>query len=198
MNPDQDLAAIRSMMERSSRFLSLSGLSGVLAGIYAIAGSAIAWYWLGFRPDAIAYTTPHARELAILAGAVLAMALSTAMWFSAREEAARGRRVWTATTRLLLSRLLAPLIVGGLLIILLAFKGFLGLAAPLALIFYGLALFSASAFTIREIAGMGLLQSALGLLALLSPPYSLPIWALGFGGVHIVYGLLIHRRYHRA
>lgn len=116
MNPDQDLAAIRSMMERSSRFLSLSGISGVLAGIYAIAVAAIAWHWLDFRPDAIAYSTPHKRELAILAGAVLALALSTAMWFSAREEAGRGRRVWTATTRQLLSRLISPSLVGGLLI----------------------------------------------------------------------------------
>lgn len=198
MKPDQDLAAIRSMMERSSRFLSLSGLSGVLAGVYAISGASIAWYWLGFQPDSIAYSTPYLRELAILSGAVLALALSTAMWFSARDEAAQGRRVWTATTRLLLSRLMGPLLVGGVVVILLAYKGFLGLAAPLTLVFYGLALFSASAFTIREIAGMGLSQSILGLLALMWMPYSLPIWALGFGGVHIVYGLLIHRRYHRA
>jgi hypothetical protein len=198
MNPDQDLAAIRSMMERSSRFLSLSGFSGVLAGLYALVGAYLASEWLGFRPDAFAYETPHARELAILAGAVLALALSTAMWFSARDEAAKGRRVWTATTRLLMTRLLLPVAVGGAAILIAAWQGYLGLAVPLTLIFYGLALFSASVFTIPEIAGLGLTQTVLGLAALAWISFSIEIWALGFGAAHILYGAYIHHRYRRA
>ena len=52
----QDIAEMRSMMERSSKFLSLSGLAGIMAGIYALSGAYIAYKVFYFNPDEMVYS----------------------------------------------------------------------------------------------------------------------------------------------
>jgi len=199
-----DLAEIRSMMERSSKFLSLSGLAGVMAGLYALAGAWIAYSVLNFTPQTISseyYQSVNASsnltQLILLACLVLVLAVGTAIWFSYRKANKRGESIWNVTSKRLLASISVPLLTGGLLILILLSKSFISLIAPLTLIFYGLALYNASKFSYEEVKYLGMIQIALGLLSTLFTGYGLLFWAIGFGAVHIVYGIFIHIRYER-
>lgn len=90
-----------------------------------------------------------------------------------------------------------PLIAGGLLILIFISKGLIAFIAPFSLLFYGLALFTAGKFTYDEVKFLGMIQMALGLLSSCFVEYGLLIWAIGFGIVHIIYGVYIHYRYER-
>lgn len=193
----QDIAEIRSMMERSSKFLSLSGWAGIMAGIYALAGTWIAYTVLGFNPDEIFYTTPGLVRVVLLALGILILALVTAIYFSWKKAGRRGEKVWNTPSRLLLTNMAVPLVAGGILILVLLSKGLIGLIAPLTLLFYGLALYSASKFTYDDVRYLGLIQMGLGLTGAWFIEYGLLLWAIGFGAVHIVYGIYMHFRYER-
>ncbi len=97
----------------------------------------------------------------------------------------------------MIANMAVPLTAGGLLIVVLLSKGFIGLLAPLTLLFYGLALYSASTFTYNDVKFLGLIQIVLGLAGTWFIEYSLLFWAIGFGVVHIVYGIYMHFRYER-
>lgn len=197
----RDIADIRSMMERSSKFLSLSGWAGVMAGMYALAGAGIAYNVFNFNPGQAGDGTMLAQsdfsKVILLAAIVLALAVGTAVFLSQRNARKRGEKFWNPITRRLLVNMLIPLVTGGLLLLVLIAKGFIGLAAPLTLIFYGLALFSASNFTYREVRSLGLIQIALGLVSACFTGYGLLCWAIGFGVFHIIYGIYMHYRYER-
>lgn len=200
----QDLAEIRSMMERSSKFLSLSGLAGVMAGIYALAGAWIAYNVLEFTPQMVSsgYTgsgssSANLTQLILLATTVLVLAVGTAIVFSYRKASKRGESAWNAVSRRLLAAMSVPLITGGVAVLILLSKGILILIAPLTLIFYGLALYNASKFSYEDVKYLGMIQIGLGLLGMLYTGYGLLLWAIGFGVVHILYGIYIHIRYER-
>ena len=200
----KDISEIRSMMERSSRFLSLSGLSGVMAGIYALSGALVAYLVFGFNPDSVTYsmtgtagTPANISSVIIVALIILALALGTVVYLSRRNAGRRGEKMWSATTRRLLANMMVPLAAGGVLIVILIANGLAGLAAPVSMIFYGMALFTASKMTLEEVKLMGIIQIVLGLIAALMIQYSLIIWALGFGVVNIVYGIYMHYKYER-
>lgn len=193
----RDIAEIRSMMERSSKFLSLSGWAGIMAGMYALAGTWIAYSVFGFNPNQISYTSPNLPKVILLALLILILALVTAIYFSWKKGDKRGEKVWNATSRRLLANMAIPLLAGGILIVVLLSKGLVGLIAPLTLLFYGLALYNAGNFTINEVKLMGIVQMGLGLLNSWFIEYGLLLWAIGFGVVHIFYGLYMHLRYER-
>lgn len=193
----QDIAEIRSMMERSTKFLSLSGWAGIMAGIYALAGVWIASYVLGFNPSGIFYTSPNLSNVVMLAFLVLILALVTAIYFSWKKSQQRGEKVWNATSRRLLTHMAVPLATGGILILFLMSQGLIGLIAPLALLFYGLALYNAGSYTIFEVRLMGIIQIGLGLTSCWFIEDALIFWAIGFGLVHMIYGVYMHFRYER-
>jgi hypothetical protein len=195
----RDITEIRSMMERSSKFLSLSGWAGILAGMYALAGAWIASYVLDFNPDAIVYSTTSAnmQMVIVLATIILILAIGTAILLSGRNAVKRGETIWNATSRRLASSMAVPLVTGGVLMLILFTKGLAGLMAPLTLLFYGLALYNASKFTFDEVKYLGMIQIGLGLLASWFTGYGLLLWAIGFGFVHIAYGIHIHFKYER-
>ncbi len=200
----KDISEIRSMMERSSRFLSLSGLSGVMSGIYALAGVLVAYLVFGFNPDSVTYTITSESDspanisnVIFVALVILALALGTVIYLSRRNAGKRGEKIWSATTRRLLANMMVPLFAGGVLIVILITNGLAGLAAPVSMIFYGLALFTASKMTLEEVKLMGVIQIVLGLLAASFIQYSLFIWALGFGVVNIIYGIFMHYKYEK-
>lgn len=194
----KDLAEIRSMMERSSKFLSLSGLAGVMAGIYALAGSWIAYSVYDFLPGSVSGSVPqHMTQLIILGLIVLFLAVGTAIAFSYSKANKRGETVWNATSKRLLTGMSVPLLTGGLLILILLSNGFVGLATPSTLVFYGLALYNAGKFSYEDVKYLGFIQIGLGLLGTWFPSYGLLLWAIGFGVIHIVYGIYIHIRYER-
>lgn len=193
----QDIAEIRSMMERSSKFLSLSGWAGIMAGFYALVGVWVAFNWLSFNPSAVYYNTPNLPRVILLAFVVLILSLATAIYFSWKKSNERGDKIWNSTSRRLLMHMAVPLVSGGILILLMIIKGLVGLILPLTLIFYGIALYNAGMHTIFEVKLMGIIQIFLGLMSSLFLPFSILFWALGFGVVHIVYGIYMHFRYER-
>lgn len=206
MSEEQDytreLSEIRSMMERSSKFLSLSGWAGIMAGIYALLAAYIAHTALGFRPghtgnSNTAMTAGLLTNLVLLATVLLMLSIGTAVWLSYRRAARRSEKIWNPTSRRMLQHLCLPLFTGGLIILIQMAQGEYAYMLPFTLIFYGLSLFSAGYFTFAEIRYLGLCQVLLGLLAMLITPYSLLVWAAGFGLLHIAYGIYIHIRHQR-
>ena len=200
----RDIAEIRSMMERSSKFLSLSGWAGIMAGIYALAGAFIAFKFLNFNPDELIAGNLEAGSIFAslskviwLALIVLILAISTASFLSFRKADKKGEKIWNPTTRRLLLSMAVPLVAGGLVILVLISKGLTGLIAPLTLLFYGLALYNASGFTLNEVKTLGFIQIGLGLISACFIEYGLFIWAAGFGVVHIIYGVYMHYKYER-
>ena len=210
MDSNQHLATlneIRSLMERSSRFISLSGLSGVAAGAAALLGAALAYIYLGARPfdhDRMYYAAAgemnrwgmdYATFFLLDAGAVLVLALGSGIFFTTRKARRKGQKIWDALTRRLLVSLAIPLAAGGLFCLALIQYGALGLVAPAMLIFYGLALVNASKFTLHDIWYLGLCEIVLGLLAAFQLGYGLEAWAAGFGLLHIIYGVWMYYKY---
>jgi len=199
----QDITEIRSMMERSSKFLALSGWEGILAGIYALLGAFVAYKFFNFNPDKILYTiesgdaTAGLTNVIILAIVVLILALGSAVLFSNKNAGKRGEKLWNPTTRRLLANMSVPLVAGGLLILVLISKGLIGLVAPCTLIFYGFALYNASMLTYKAVKILGFVEIGLGLISAYFVEYGLLIWALGFGVVHIIYGIYMYYKYER-
>lgn len=195
----QDIAEIRSMMERSSKFLSLSGWAGIMAGIYALAGAYIAYTFFDFNPEGIMSGDLSADFTPILwlGLGILILALGTAVYFSAKRSGTRGEKLWNPTAKRLLISMAVPLVAGGILILILIAHGLIGIIAPFSLLFYGLALFNAGRKTYKEVKILGLVEIGLGLISSCCIEYSLILWALGFGVVHIVYGIHMNYKYER-
>ncbi len=210
-DPLTQLTEIRAIMERSSRFLSLSGLSGVGAGVVALLGSAAGHFYLqSHYPNEygaagyshlIASTAPERQAalpfLLLLAGGMIAAALLVAFFFTRRRTHRSGQTLWSSPARRLAVALAVPLVAGGLFCLRLYLGGDAGMVVPGLLVFYGLALLNASKYTLDEIRWLGLTQIGLGLLAMLQPGWGLAYFALGFGLGHIGYGLLMYNRYER-
>jgi len=203
----EELAEIRKLMEKSSKFLSLSGLSGVFAGSFAIIGSFIAWWHLGFGK--IKYNEFYQvissdsqlsviRFLVIDAFIVLFLALTFAWYFSRRKAAKMGVSLWNSASRRLLVNPFIPLVTGGIFCIIILFKENINLIAPLTLIFYGLGLVNAGKYTNYNINYLGIIEIIAGLVATIFSDYSFIFWVLGFGVWHIVYGSFMFYRYERS
>lgn len=200
----RDITEMRSMMERSSKFRSLSGWAGIMAGIYALAGAYIAYRVVGFNPGDMVNGTVDAGSLSFgwlnvifLAIMILILAASTAIFLSYKKADKRGEKLWNATTKRLVINTAVPFIAGAILIVILISKELIGLVAPFTLLFYGLALYNASKYTYEEVRILGLVEIGLGLISSYFVEYGLLFWALGFGVVHIIYGVYIHYRYER-
>lgn len=200
---ESDLAAIRATMERSAKFMSLSGLSGVLAGVYALAGATYA-YSLIYYPDFpsgirlyLGTESDVVLKLISTASSVLILSLLTAFLLSQQKAKKLGVSIWNKPSRLLFINVIIPLATGGLFTIIMISQGYYIIFASSTLIFYGLALINGSQFTYREIRYLGLSEIALGLLSAISPGFGLVYWAIGFGLLHIIYGGIMHFRYDR-
>ena len=195
----QDIAEIRSMMERSSKFLSLAGWAGIMAGIYALAGAYVAYSVFDFNPQELSsgISAQGLKQMILLGLAILWLAIGSAVFLSSNKAKKKGEKVWNPTAKRLLLNMAVPLVAGGILLLVLIGHGLTGLLAPVSLIFYGLALFSAGRYTFREIKTLGLIQILLGLAASWFIGYGLLLWALGFGVFHIIYGILMHFNYER-
>lgn len=200
----KDITEIRSMMERSTRFLSLTGWSGILAGVYALIGAGIAYKVFYTDVVLLRYNTIGREEaddfmipFFLLAAVVLIFALSSAVLLSWLKAKKNKEVLWNAAARRLVINLAIPLVTGGVFAFILYSKGYIGLIAPVTLIFYGLALLNASKFTFEEVRYFGVIEIVLGLIATWFIGYGLLFWAVGFGLLHIVYGIYMHLKYER-
>jgi hypothetical protein len=202
-NAEKELAEIKSMMERSTRFLSLSGLSGVLAGIYALVGAFLVYYWIYFpnAPYGFNYSLNINEytfiNLFMAAFAVLGLSIGTAWLLSERKSKRVSQKIWTPSGKRFILSLFTPVLVGGLFCFALIYHEYYLLLVPTTLIFYGVAQVNASQFTLSDIKYLGFGQIVLGITSAFLPAYGLIIWALGFGVLHILYGTLMHLKYDR-
>ena len=202
-----DISEIKTMMSRSSRFMSLSGLSGILAGIYAIAAATYAHFRIA---EVSAYTAnSNAGEaigrfllsydaigdLMLAALLTLALALLTGAFLTIKKAKKRNEQLWNPVSKRLLFNFAVPLVAGGLFCLVLLQYEFIGLVAPTTLIFYGLALLNASKFTVGDIKYLGLANLLIGLVATQFIGFGIYFWALGFGIFHIIYGIILYNKY---
>lgn len=204
----QTLTEIRSLMERSSKFLSLSGLSGVSAGVIALIGAAVVYMrlrtgWLtipGYDRLELYDNADHQaikQFLITVAVIVLAAALLSGSYFTIRQARRQGLSVWNASSQRLLWAMAVPLATGGVFCLALFYYNIIWLSFPATLIFYGLALVNGSRYTVRDVESLGYFEIGLGLLSLFLPGYNLLTWAIGFGILHIAYGLAMYFKYER-
>lgn len=196
----EDLKDIKQMMNRSSRFISLSGLSGISADIIAIIGAYLAYQTIYANQDYLVYrqailSTQNLSSLLLIALTTLLLSIASGIFFTTRKAKRNQQKLWDSQTKTLLINLFIPLTTGGILCLILLLKGFIGIIAPLTLIFYGLALVNASKYTLEEIRSLGIVEILLGLLGIYFIGYGLIIWTIGFGILHIVYGIIMHLKY---
>ncbi len=185
-------------MNKSSQFISLSGLSGVLAGIYALAGAFIAnQVLLANEDDYVTLESATFRYLLLTAFGVLALSISTAMVLTHSKAKKQQETIWNSTSRRMAINFLIPLMTGGIFELLLLRHQFYGLLAPVMLIFYGLACVNASKYTLRDVRYLGITVVVLGLIATEYSGYAIEFWALGFGACHIIYGAIMYYKYDR-
>lgn len=189
------LREIQSMMQKSSKFLSLSGLSGILAGTYALIGAGIVYSMRTRLTSSIRLDSAEFITIVITAILVLVLSLTTGIIFSIRKARKRQEIIWNQISRLFLTSFMVPLVAGGLFAIILISKGAIGLVAPVTLLFYGLALVSASRYSYETLRNLGFLFIILGLLNSLYIGYGLYFWMFGFGVCHIFYGAYMYLKY---
>ncbi|HET9487633.1 MAG TPA: hypothetical protein VFO54_09365 [Chryseosolibacter sp.] len=201
-SPEETLTEIRQLMERSSRFISLSGFSGVFAGVYALLGAAAAFYYLDSADHARAYSdNTHRSDVVVFLAAdaflVLILAVGTGILLTTRKAKKDGNSLLDAAAKKLLINLSIPLVTGGIFCLALIYHGNTFYVAPATLIFYGLALVHASKYTRDDVRSLGMAEIALGVISLFIVGYGLLFWALGFGILHIAYGTYMYYKYER-
>ncbi len=207
MNEHLDqLKEIRTLMERSSKFLSLSGLSGVSAGIIALFAALLVY----FKKEKMVHlgTFQNLLESTIADSSIdfknyvlkvslftLLAALLSGLYFTLNKAKKNNQNVWNSLSKALLINLSIPLIAGGLFILGMMNHGLLWLAPSATLVFYGLALINASKYTVRDVFYLGICEIVLGVLSMFLTGFTLLFWALGFGILHILYGTIMYFKY---
>lgn len=210
------ITEMRDLMNRSSRFISMSGLSGVAAGFFGLCGAVIAYLVLGTAffdfpfsgQDFVEYGTPvssqivqalgaffFVRTLFFVACAVLVLALFSAWFFTWRKAKKLGLSMWDDTAKRLVINLAIPLMAGGAFALVLLSHGIIGLVPGVTLMFYGMALLNASKYTLNDIRYLGIMEIFLGFVAAAYYQYSLVCWTIGFGVLHIIYGIVLYFKY---
>jgi hypothetical protein len=220
MTPQEEqLSAItemRDLMNKSSRFISMSGLSGVAAGVVGLIGVALVYWLLGdfflhlpfqvnviidsirgneYSTDAHLPTFGLIRDIVFIAGLTLGGALLSAWYFTRRKAKKLGNSMWDATAKRMIINLMIPLVTGGGFALVLLAHGIIGLVPAITLAFYGTALINASKYTLNDIRYLGIIEIILSFLAATFYEYSLVIWSIGFGLMHIIYGIVLYVKY---
>ncbi len=200
---------IRNMMKKSTRFLSLSGLSGIFAGIYALIGGVVAYIYIDTIYGSIRKSInidcceniPSRNEIylnfILIAAVVLFCSIVTAYYFSNRKAKRMGQKLFDHTALRVLINLCIPLIAGGVFCLALLFHGSIIYIAPAMLLFYGLALVNASKYTYDDIRYFGICEIVLGLICAFDLGNGLLYWAIGFGVLHIIYGTTMWFKYEK-
>ncbi|WP_024479452.1 hypothetical protein [Cellulophaga baltica] len=198
-----DLHEIKNLMNKSSRFISLSGLSGILAGVYSLIGAYFAHKIITDIQNTSTYSQRlflsigAPEQLMVIALIVMTASIVTGIVLTRKKSKKSGEKIWNRTSKRLLFNFMVPLITGGLFCFILLQNQTMGLIAPATLIFYGLACLNASKYTLGDVRYLGLANITIGLIATQYIGYGLYFWALGFGFLHILYGIVMYYKYDR-
>ncbi len=203
----KDLTHIRSLMEKSTKFVSLSGMTGIGIGLIALIAAAIVfiiahtapfqssdifWYFvdgLGDSENALQHARIWLYSLAIL---TLIVSITVGLFFTIKKTREHQVKLWTKSFRLMLLNIAIPLATGGFFCLILIRMGLPQMVAGSMLVFYGLALINGAKYTLQDVNSLGLVEIILGLFTLWLNKYGLEMWAIGFGILHIIYGAKIY------
>ena len=180
---------IKELMEKSSKFVSLSGITAVLAGVYALIGAYVA--------DNLLNSVNNRGGVIITALMVLMVSAITACilsWYKAR---ATGQKLFSKLTYRIVWNFAFPLLAGGLFCLALLLHENYGLISSAMLLFYGLSLVNVSKYTYSNVAWLGAVFVCLGIANSFFEGHALLFWTIGFGGIHILYGALFYLQYER-
>lgn len=179
-----NLAFIRETMERSSSFTAIPGYGGAMMGATAI-GAAI-----------IAHNQPSIRAWLItwLVEAFLAFFIGMfAMWQKAKNS---GDSLSSAPSRKFAYGFAPPIIAGIILTSLLYFRGMFAFMPTVWLTLYGTAVVTGGAYSVKIVPAVGWIFVGLGLISVfVDTSYGNLLMGIGFGVLHIVFGLVVARRY---
>ncbi|MEO9954818.1 hypothetical protein [Nonlabens sp.] len=201
-----DIKEIKSLMNKSTRFISLSGMSGVMAGIYALIGGVFGYFIIekarenGTRDTLDRLTTTPwdqnpSLQILVVAAIVLFMAVLTAFFLTKAKASKHKQKIWTKQSIRLVVNFMVPLNIGALFTLALLQYHLIGLVAPAMLVFYGLACMNAAQFTLGTVKYLGLSCAILGLINTQFIGYGLYFWTAGFGLCHIIYGAVMYYKY---
>jgi len=200
----ETLNEIRSIVDKSPRLISLSGWSGVWAGVVALVGAYIAHGWLQ-RPGyeqigsalyaSVSHFDSFTANFIFLGIAVFAIALGGVLYFTGRRAKKMGVRIWNPASQQMLVQLFYPVFAGSVFCFMFIYYGCGMFVAPTSLVFYGLALISAGKHSDSDIKYLGMLDVTLGCTAMFFPGGGLLFWALGFGVLQILYGVMMRGKY---
>ncbi|MEI8278686.1 MAG: hypothetical protein WCG87_02915 [Bacteroidota bacterium] len=188
---------LRTIIERSSSFLSLSGWSGIWAGSMALAGALIAHNWITelqhqeLPVDRYGYFTATVLKFIFLAVVIFLAAVGGGFYFTIKKAKLDGKGLWNTTTRKLLAHMAIPMVTGGIFVMAFLMQGNDEYVGATCLTFYGLSLINANKYTNSGIHYLGLMEIALGGICIFFPGYGLYFWAAGFGLLHILYGIFM-------
>ncbi len=199
-NPLETLQEIKNLMEKSARFLSLSGFSGVYIGVYALLGACVVAYFFGIDLQKVKQEEFYTINVLLLIGialVILMFSISTSFYLSWQKAKVANLPFWNKTAFVWLESLLVPLVTGGLFCSIMILQMKVTFVPSATLIFYGLAVHNCSQHSYKELKWLGISQILLGLISTLFVKYSLIFWALGFGVFHILYGILMYVKYEK-
>lgn len=194
----KDISEIKNLMNKSSRFISLSGLSGIFAGIYALLGATVAYWLYSLRGNDYIVLDSDVFRFVILDLVIVAiLSIGTAIFLTTKKAKQNNQKIWDALTQRLLMSFIVPLLAGGIYMLIILSQQKYGQTGALMLLFYGLALLNASKYTLGDIRYLGYTQIVLGLICAVCPAYGFWFWVLGFGVMHIIYGTAMYLKYDR-
>lgn len=184
------LSDIRNLMERSSRYIPLSGKAGVVIGILSILCSLIVDAYFRIHEDNLLY-------FYILFGSLFLVSVVIEIIMADINAKQKGVPVWDATAKRFLINFFIPLAAGGIYAFALIYQHQLKMILPATLVFYGLSLINASRYTIEDIRYLGMAELLFGLISSFFPQYGLLAWGIGFGMLHVLYGINIYFKYEK-
>lgn len=184
------LSGIRNLMERSSRYLPLSGKAGVAIGVLSILCSLIVDSYFSIHED-------NLKPLFLLFGMLFVICLVIEILMAERNSRQKGVPAWDAIAKRFLINLFLPMVVGGIYCFALIRQQQLEMVLPATLVFYGLALINASRYTIEDTRYLGMADLLLGLATSFLPQHGLLAWGIGFGVLHVLYGVIIYFKYEK-
>jgi hypothetical protein len=179
-----NLRYIRETMERAGSFTAVPGWGGVAMGLTALASALLAWRQITARAWLDTWLVEGA--LAIALGIL-------AMW---RKASAAGLPLWSAPARKFVFSFVPPLIAGAALTVVLWRAGLIAAIPGVWLMLYGTGVITGGAFSVPVVPVMGACFLVEGAAATIAPAAWGNFWlGLGFGGLHILFGFIIARRY---
>ena len=184
---EENLRVIRALMERSTKFSTFSGLSGVCAGMASIIGCIITRLYI---PDPGAFPV----QFLALWSTVIVIAVGADYLLMKRRAAQVGKRVLSRLGKQMVIASVPGLGTGAIVTFYLLQHHLLGSVYPFWMLAYGLAVSATGLFSQREVSLLGVAFLIAGAACLFATGIGLPMMAVTFGGFHIVYGLAMSRK----